>query len=459
MQHPFEHDITALAYDLVEGAERDTLLEHLASCDQCRALYDGYRDEQVTVRDAIVRDARSGAAEAKALETTLRFLDGGEVANQKGGRLIRFPLWLIAVEVAAMLVVSIGLIFLLSPEEEPTDEVVSVPDADRAPAVVESGVAYVRDDAGAWKAADAVPVDEWVSTGPDKFALKLSNGSRAELEPDSVFKISYESEGGQPIVYMLRGDGVVDNFGGIDALVRSGDAGFYAMPGARLSLACEGDEGTLRSWSAPAIVRARVVIGDVLLWNQGQPGRHVPLRAGEVVEWQPSDMRVLADGQTIYFDALTLHATAQKNPTPDVEADFLRQIEFIITRYEDLEKRVPNGQWQGDFSEVQRLRAERVELAKAANTQVVTLIENDVTLIVSTDGETLTLTVKDASGTTTHEKNSLAALKAAVTERVAEMLDGIEIKEVDGKFELAGANAEAQGEGKQNARATFRVIR
>src|SRR5687767_4173085 len=99
MQHPFEHDITALAYDLVEGAERDTLLEHLASCDQCRALYDGYRDEQVTVRDAIVRDARSGAAEAKALETTLRFLDGAEVANQKGGRLIRFPLWLIAVEV------------------------------------------------------------------------------------------------------------------------------------------------------------------------------------------------------------------------------------------------------------------------------------------------------------------------------------------------------------------------
>ena len=63
MQHPEDHDITALAYDLIEGPEREALLGHLAECDRCRAVYDSYRDEQVAVREAIVHPSQEGVEE------------------------------------------------------------------------------------------------------------------------------------------------------------------------------------------------------------------------------------------------------------------------------------------------------------------------------------------------------------------------------------------------------------
>jgi hypothetical protein len=424
MQHPFEHDITALAYDLVEGAERESLLEHLAECDACRALYDSFRDEQLAVRDAIVSDARSGAAEAKALESTLAMI-GTMGETEKRGRIIRMPLWLLAAEVAAMLVVAIGLIFLLKPDE-PVETVVPVAEVDRAPATIESGVAYVQTPVGEWKPAEAVPVDQWVKAGPEKFALQLAGGTRAELAPDSVFRISFENGQDVPIVYMLRGEGVIDSANvSYDALVRGGDASFYTMPGARLQLNCEAENQPLRSWSAPLAVRARVLTGDVFLASQALPQGRLPLRAGETFEWKPSDMSLTAEGETIYFDFATLFAG-------EVEGDDA-QLNVLLKRIED-------GRDRNQKYSMQRLVVGELD----GDQQYVILIVDDTTLTVSTDGTTLSAVVKAPTANSSYEAKSVEALRAAVPARIAEILDGIEIAQENGRYVLKGGHAEGQ---------------
>jgi len=442
MQHPFEHDITALAYDMVEGSERETLLAHLAECDACRALYDSYRDEQVAVREAIVRDARSGAAEAAALERTLRMLGGEQAARPARGRL--FPLWLIAGELAAMLVVGLGLFFILKPGDETPDDVIRVSEADRAPAEVESGVAYLQDSTGEWREADAVPVDQWVRTGPETFSIRLSTGSRAEMQPDSVFRISLESAEGEPVVYMLRGDGVIDTSGvAYDTLVRSGNTAFYAMPDAKLALNCESNAGVLRSWSAADSVRAQVLDGDVVLWSDSEPVSHLPLKAGESVEWSPQRRRIVSGD-----NAVLLEVAPGRQQTVEVEDEWFKQLEVFLPRLQAYEKRISDGQGPRHA----RVRSERLELERtlfeinAQSSQQLIVIENDLSVVLSTDGETLTLKVSDRTGSSVHTKKSVDDLKAAVPQRVAEIIDGFDIqRDQAGKFRLDGVEAAKQG--------------
>ena len=116
--HPEPHDLTALAYGLVEAPERDARLEHLAACASCRDAYDGMREEQTAVREAVIRDARSGPAEARALERTLLMLEGATIPSPKTGGILRLFAW--PMRVAALIVLAAGLLFLLKPEPEPS---------------------------------------------------------------------------------------------------------------------------------------------------------------------------------------------------------------------------------------------------------------------------------------------------------------------------------------------------
>lgn len=453
MQHPFEHDITALAYDLldhVDGGEREALLEHLSGCDQCRAAYDSFRNEQVTVRDAIVSDARSGAAEAKALEATLAMLGTLEAPAQKRGRLLRLPAWLIIGEIAAVLLVSLGLFFLLKPDDTETD-VIPVAEADRAPATIESGVAYVQNNGGEWKAAEAVPVDQWVKTGAETFSVQITGGPRAEFEPNSVFRISLQDGSqSQPVVFVLHGNGVIDTAGvSNDVLVRSGGTGFYTMPNARLSLACEGEAGqALRSWSTPSTVRARVVDGDVVLWTSDQPMGHLPLRRGEVVEWKNGDFKVSLDNE-VELELLvgTQFFFSESNV---VDGDKLR---FLLPRLKEFEKRADVQHGYMERMRHDRVQLERtlVELEATLNLQQSVIIKEGLTLTLSTDGDALTLVVRDAKGSTTYVRKSVEDLKTAVPERIGEMLDDFKIKIDDkGKFDLG--DVDAGGEGQKTVR-------
>ena len=233
MQHPEAHDLTALAYGMIEGPEREQLLEHVSTCDACRELYDSFRTEQADVRDSIMRDARSGASEARALEATLGMLKAIDTPAPRG-RLLRIPMWFIAAEVAAVLAVAIALLFVLKPSDDP--ELVPVADAARAPANVDGGVVYVSDRKGDWLPADGVPLDEVVKAGDGQILrLTMADGSRAVLEPGSLFRVGYDTVNhGRPLVYLLSGDGEIDTADAPEnVFVLAGETGFLAMPNAR----------------------------------------------------------------------------------------------------------------------------------------------------------------------------------------------------------------------------------
>src|SRR5262245_25034139 len=93
MNHPESHDITALAYSLVPSPEREKLLEHLASCDECRESYDAAFEEQAQVREVMFEEARSGEAEARALDKVLQTLKNLPAPQEKqpAGRLFSLP--------------------------------------------------------------------------------------------------------------------------------------------------------------------------------------------------------------------------------------------------------------------------------------------------------------------------------------------------------------------------------
>ena len=499
MTHPEPHDLTALAYGLIEGDERDALLEHLSDCDACREVYDSYRDEQVTVRDSILADARSGAAEAKALESTLRMLgaiDTVEVSQQEEekrgrpvrhaqGRLIRMPMWLIAVEVAAVLVVALGLFLLLNPDNTDNDkeETVAVAEQDRAPAEVEQGVAYVQDNRGDWKQADAVPVDEWVKTGDGVFAFTLSDGSRTELEPNSMFRISLE-DGTAPIVYMLHGNGTIDTGNvAIPTYVRAGETGFYAGPGAKIEMICEGD-GVVRprTWTAPKSVKARVLKGDVMVYSDGKM-KYIPLKTGEELKWDGEEGfqfkmtkagAFLVPSGTASFHLLPFdpHGEGETPVDGGVQAAELRKhIEVMLPRYQEWDSRWEGSpKWKGNHEKrMQEMQKALEEMREQLETELREIegefegidveIEGDIydvsvlafedlgfTITLVSDGKRLKVDMMTPDGkTTTHQADSIEKLKESLKPEIAELLDGVETeRDDDGNLRIRGVESSGQ---------------
>lgn len=459
MQHPEEHDITALAYDLVEGAERESLLTHLAECDACRAVYDTYRDEQASVREAIVRDARSGAAEAKALENTLRMLGAieAETPAEKRGRLLRLPRWVLVAEVAAVLAVAVGLFFIIKPGEA-VEDVLPVAEADRAPAEVQQGVVYMRDTAGEWKPAEALPMDEWVMAGDAKqLNFTLADGSKVQLEQGAVFRIALENgEAGKPVVYMLHGNGELDS-----AVVRAGETGFYALPGARIRLQCESSElgpRNLRAWSSPRSMNAQVLDGDVVMKASRRGLGYVPLKNGEKVEWDGENFSVIeADGEALPFGIQVWSAAdgALEETTPQYEEAMRKHFEYMRPRIEDFEKRMRahNGERMRDVrQEMQQLelflRGMQFEIEQSGVHDVVLLVVDGSTLQVTTDGETISATAQEKRSSVTYKAATPEDLRELLPARFQEQFDEIEFeRDEHGRLRLAGSQAEAKGSG------------
>jgi hypothetical protein len=234
-----------------------------------------------------------------------------------------------------------------------------------------------------------------------------------------------------------------------DVLVRSGGTGFYALPNAKFELACEGSAGgkALRSWSASEAVRAQVMDGDVVLWTSDKPMGHVPLRRGEVVKWTNAEQ-----GVSIMADGELMLVTDRDNPTKLQDGEMLR---YFLPRLLEFEK---NGFTERRY--VQQMRQDRVELERAllelekvVNLQRSILIEDDITLDLSTSGDVLKLRVTDPKGTSTFEHKSVEDLRAAVPARVAELLKGFDIKVNDaGKFDIGGVSADAHGAGEKKIR-------
>ncbi|MCZ7608011.1 MAG: hypothetical protein M5U25_18515 [Planctomycetota bacterium] len=469
MQHPEEHDITALAYGLVEGAERESLLTHLAGCDACRAIYDAYRDEQANVREAIVRDARSGAAEARALENTLRMLGAieAEAPAEKRGRLLRLPRWVLMAEVAAVLAVAVGLFFIIKPGEA-RDEVLPVAEADRAPATVDQGVVYARNTEGEWKPAEALPMDEWVMAGDAKqLSFTLADGSKVQLEQGAVFRIALENgESGAPVVIMLHGKGELDS-----AVVRAGETGFYALPGARLRLECESGEvasRNLRAWSSPHRLNAQVLDGDVVLKASQRGFGYVPLKNGEKVEWDADKFQVIeADGGELQIGAKVWYS---EDGAPDEvallnEEAMRRHFERMRPRIEDFEKRMRehNGERMRDVrQEMQQLelflRGMQIEIERTVVHDVVLLVVGGSTLQVTTDGETISATVQEKRSSVTYKAATAEDLRELLPARFREQFDGIQFeRDEQGRLRLAGSQADATGSGDKQVK--VKIIR
>lgn len=446
MTHPEPHDLTALAYGLIEGAERDALLEHVAECDACRGVYDSYRDEQAAVRDSILADARSGAAEAKALESTLRMIGGldSESEAPKRGRVIRMPLWLIAAEVAAVLAVAVGLFFILKPDDTADGETVMVADRDRAPAEVEHGVAYVQDDEGVWKQADAVPVDEWVRTGDRTFAFRLNDGAHTRLEPGSVFRITLEGDA-TPVIHMLRGNGTIDT-SDVKRLtyVRAGETGFYAAPGTSYAMTCEddGEGGTaLRSWAVPTSIKVRVLDGDVMVRTDGEFS-HVPLRRGEEFEW---------DGVRGGSVKVGEQSMSVRHPGGDFSGEQGRvmlvsgdKLKLLMPRFEEWQERwgaTPTDKYPLRMDELRRqMEFVRLRIAETEGLEIDVRIDaptgvhdtleindvgRDISLKIVSRGETVSIVVRTAGRVNRYDGDSFEALKRQVDEDISAYLDGV----------------------------------
>lgn len=466
MQHPEPHDITALAYGLIEGPERDTLLTHLSECDACRAVYDSYREEQAAVRDSIVRDARSGAAEAKALESTLKMLGAVDTEEKPRGRLIALPRWVLVAEVAAMLAVAVGLFFILKPDTEP--ELVPIAEELRAPAEVSGGVVYVSDREGEWKPAEAVPEDEWVKSGDEVLMLTLANGSRAKLEPNSVFRLGRDGESNQLLLQFLSGNGVVDTTAMTENMfVRSGEAGFYAMPEARFSIESVANSPQIRSWTRPDRVNATVNMGNagnLVLWPEAAKYNKVPLQGGDKVEWTPEEFKVYTEGGKSVPLTFAWNTQSAEFALHEFESKEIYTIMLELEpRMEALRKRIEAMPKEGD-PRAAELRKHFLQLRKFDVEQDIQIVVQPMTgindsarielkeggvkrvIVVRTDGVKISVDVRGGAVRKNFESDSVEDLKAGVPGDILELLDGVKFARDDkGMHRIEGAHIEGKG--------------
>lgn len=373
--HPEPHDLTALAYDMIEGPQRIELLEHLAVCDACRATYDSYRTEQTIVRDAIVRDARSGASEAAALERTLTAIAAGGEAKPRG-RTIRLAWWLVAAEVAAVAVIALGLFVFMNPGSDTQDPtVVPIADSRRAPAKVSEGDFLVSQEGG-WKPASALPMDTWVMAGPQALSFELPDGSVAELDRESVFRLAKDDSGGELVLFMLVGEGRLNAGRSVPSTrLRAGDAGFQAMPGASVQVSCEADgldwrgsPDTLLSWSRPSRVKGTVMDGDVVMIPMTRGMKSVPMQGGEVVRWTPAGFE--GSGNEMMRFAYAGH-TGGTDGGPNAEAIVMirQRLDGMRSRLDDKQMQLflkgIEGEWSGAWHEAGKAQSVEVRIVQA----------------------------------------------------------------------------------------------
>lgn len=301
MNHPEPHDLTALAYALVSGPEREQLLEHIASCDACREAYDAAFEEQALVRDVMFEEVRSGEAEARALDKVLQALKTGEaVTEEKQGKVLGlFSPWGVGLQIAAALMIAAGVFYVavVMPSDsggKPDDAVSKAGGTDAKTDIPAKGGNLLVMAEGTpelenarWEQSDAVPLNVWCrndSTTPVTFSL---NGADLKFDGGAYFQL--QPMDGQVSVYMLRGDASVTNSTNVLRVLTNTNE-FQAMPGASFDVECR--------YAFMPSQRGKVVAsgdGQTLVLAEVQKGEVIFVPSGDV--WESSRGGVLRPGR------------------------------------------------------------------------------------------------------------------------------------------------------------------
>lgn len=420
--HPQPHDLTALAYGLISGAERHRLLEHLATCDDCRAAHDAAFEEQAVVREALVADVRSGAVEARALDRTLAALamqaDLKADAGQPAGRLFRLPRAArYALEAAAVLLVGAGLFALMQPgaplnrgsgiepgpvADNRNDEVVRGPVA----AAKVSGVVFASDKEGnLWEKTTEIPVGRWIRTDRDQPAtVSFENGLVCDLSPDTEFVVHKEGGDGVYSIRLRAGFARVDAVNVLQAVpVETANREvFFALPGSALNVSLRRADGTQPNPAVSTAVQATQ--GEVMLVafaTEGSARGISLLKSGEEVRIDGEARKILwlTEGQpeiTLYIDytATSSEVTAawvkaQKARLENVQLHVLPEVIELGGGNENLRRLVAELTSRGTAPQTYVLELDYSQVEKK-------VAEGRYELMV--DGQKFVLTVKIIDG-------------------------------------------------------------
>lgn len=248
MNHPEPHDLTALAYALVSGPEREQLLEHIAACDACREAYDAAFEEQALVRDVMFEEVRSGEAEARALDKVLQALKSGKaVTEEKQAKMLNlFSPFAIGLQIAAALMIAAGVFYVavVLPQNgaNPPETPVAENAGDKPGIPVKGGDVMVLAesspelDNARWKSAPSVPLGVWCrndNSAPLIFAL---DGTDLQFESGACFQL--QPSNGDVAIYMLRGDASVNNTARTLNVITNTNE-FRALPGSTFEVECQ----------------------------------------------------------------------------------------------------------------------------------------------------------------------------------------------------------------------------
>lgn len=300
--HPQLHDLTALAYGMVSGDERTQLLEHVHGCDTCRGIYDSYLEEQALVREVLYRDARSGAAEAHALERTLYALrDTAEAVPSP--HFWRLPTWGFVAKAAAVIVLALVLLVVIKPRPE-RDSMLAVSPEDTAPVSLMSGN-VLTPVADTWRSVDAVPKGEWVMCGEGEVVrLRFVDGGEASVKPGTVFRIVLEGDS-RTRFDVLQGEGqFCAGLSGQPVRLSSRAGDFIPLSGSVIDFDAQCQDG---SWTPQATSMRRGMTARTAAWTTTRGrGVYLPesdgylpyvLFAGEKLEVVNGNPRALGNGQ------------------------------------------------------------------------------------------------------------------------------------------------------------------
>jgi hypothetical protein len=292
----------------------------------------------------VVRDARSGPAEARALERTRVNLGAAEsVEQQPEGKLHRVPLWMIATQVAALIVVAVGLFLILKPEPQ----VMRVAAADRAPATVEQGEVLVE-HGGQWRKAEALPAESWARVGAQPVSLALDDGSRVQLKEDTVFRLSWQ-EAQPPVLEVHAGVGKIMTATLTQLVVRAGDANIHMMPGSTSDVTCSPVDSYWRenprfagSWNRVNSVHANFQAGEAWMRASTPEFAEAAFVAGDSFTWTPRTIKAQdSQGDEIFvkYDRLMAQVRDLKQQVHNLNAErpFLR----AVLRFHEVKQRNP----------------------------------------------------------------------------------------------------------------------
>ena len=256
MSHPLERDLNALAYGLVEGKEREELIEHIQACPECCAFHDECAEEAAIVGQAVLEDSGYGSAAAQSLDRALRRLEDAEAG--RGGKVVAFPRrWVRLSEIAAGIAIVAGLVLVMNatiglenqPNLGPT-----------VPTQIINGTAFAVADSGDWNEVEVLPLNRPIRSG-DGETLEielLESRARVTLDDKGAFQLE-KLKSGTVSLRWLAGSGRVETFSGASPMpVDSGVSLYLVDSGSRISLASD----PLVDWSA-ASVRNRDMIPNV----------------------------------------------------------------------------------------------------------------------------------------------------------------------------------------------------